>query len=131
MDAYDFYATIEHETDEVLGTSSCISDPGSPGSLNDTYCDFYGIPTAAGTPSAVDLYRYSAPGALILDSSLSTTPGAYFSYDGGAHNDTIGVGGQPKYYNTLNQGDDYADYVSSTPDCGTNQAVQDGEGCPG
>ena len=131
MDAYDFYSTIEHETDEVLGTSSCISDPGSPGSLNDTYCDFYGIPTAAGTPSAVDLYRYSAPGALILDSSLSTTPGAYFSYDGGAHNDTIGVGGQPKYYNTLNQGDDYADYVSSTPDCGTNQAVQDGEGCPG
>jgi hypothetical protein len=123
-DAYDFYATVEHETDEVLGTSSCIST-GS-GSLTDG-CDSFGT----GTPSAVDLFRYSAPGSLVLDSSLSTTPGAYFSYDGGVTNGATGVGGSPKYYNTLANGDDYADFVSSDPDCGTNQAVQDAEGCPG
>lgn len=123
-DAYDFYATVEHETDEVLGTASCI-DTGA-GTLSDG-CDSFG----AGTPSAVDLFRYSAPGSLILDSSLSTTPGAYFSYDGGATNGAVGDGGSPKFYNTLANGDDYGDYVSSSPNCATNQAVQDAEGCPG
>lgn len=123
-DAYDFYATVEHETDEVLGTSSCIDTGGA--SLSDG-CDGFG----AGTPSAVDLFRYSAPGDLVLDSFLSTTPGAYFSYDGGVTNGVVGVGGGPKFYNTLANGDDYADFVSSSPDCGTNQAVQDAEGCPG
>jgi hypothetical protein len=122
--AYDFYTTVEHETDEVLGTSSCISTQGV--SLSDG-CDSFG----AGTPSAADLFRYSAPGALVLNSALSTAPGAYFSYDGGTTNGAIGVGGSPKYYNTLNNGNDYSDYVSSSPDCGTNQAVQDAEGCPG
>jgi hypothetical protein len=70
-DAYDFYAAVEHETDEVLGTSSCIDTGG--GSLSDG-CDPFG----AGTPSAVDLFRYSSAGSLILDSSLSTMPGAIF-----------------------------------------------------
>lgn len=121
--AYDYYATIEHETNEVLGTSSCI-DTG--GGLSDG-CNFFG----AGTPSAVDLFRYSAPGSLILDSSLSTTPGAYFSYDGGVTNGVLGKAGDPKYYNTLGNGDDYADFVSSVPSCATNQVVQDAEGCPG
>jgi hypothetical protein len=45
-------------------------------------------------------------------------------------NGVVGVGGSPKFYNTLANGDDYADFVSSSPDCGTNQAVQDAEGCP-
>jgi hypothetical protein len=65
--AYDYYAVVQHETDEVLGTSSCISTQ-SP-SLSDT-CNVFGT----GTPSAVDLFRYSAPGSLVLDSSLSTAP---------------------------------------------------------
>jgi hypothetical protein len=86
-DAYDFYATVEHETDEVLGTSSCINDTSA---LNDD-CDFFG----AGTPSAADLFRYSAPGTLVLDSSLDTTPGAYFSYDGG-HQRRHRSWGEPK-----------------------------------
>ena len=83
------------------------------------------------TPSAVDLFRYSGAGDLILDSSLSTTPGAYFSYDGGTTNGANGVANTPKVYNTLANGDDYADFVSSSPDCGTDIAVQDAEGCPG
>jgi PEP-CTERM motif len=123
-DAYDFYSIVEHETDEVLGTSSCISTQGA--SLSNG-CSFFGSDIA----SAADLFRYSAPGSLVLDTSLSTTPGAYFSYDGGATNGATGVGGSPLYYNTLSNGDDYADFVSSSPDCGTNQAIQDAEGCPG
>jgi hypothetical protein len=121
-DAYDFYATVEHETDEVLGTASCIDTTGA---LSDG-CDFFGT----GTPSDVDLFRYSAPGSLILDSSLSTAPGAYFSYDGGVTNGVTGPAG-PKFYNTLANGEDYADFVSSSPDCGTNHVIQDAEGCPG
>jgi len=121
-DAYDFYATVEHETDEILGTSSCIDT--SPSLSNG--CFGFG----AGTPSAVDLYRYSAPNTLVADSSLSTTPGAYFSYNGGSTNGAIGIGGSAKFYNTLANGEDYADFVSSSP-CQANQAVQDAEGCPG
>lgn len=116
-DAYDFYGAVEHETDEVLGTSSCISTHHA--SLADG-CDTFGD----GTPSAVDLFRYSASGSLVLDSSLSTTPGAYFSYDGGVTNGANGF-----VYNTLANGDDYADFVNTCP--GGPYSVQDAEGCPG
>ena len=125
--AYDFYAVAEHETDEVLGTSSCISTQST--SLSNA-CDG-SAPAGSGTPSAVDLFRYSSAGSLVLNSSLSTNPGAYFSYDGGSTNGAKGVGGSPKFYNTLSNGDDYADYVASSPNCATNQAIQDGTGCPG
>jgi hypothetical protein len=124
-DAYDFYAVVAHESNEALGTSSCISTGGN--SLSDG-CAAEG---GAGTPSAVDLFRYSAPGDLVLDSTLSAVPGAYFSYDGGSTNGANGKAGTPKVYNTLANGDDYADFLSSEPDCGTNDAVQDAEGCPG
>jgi hypothetical protein len=120
-DAYDFYAVVEHETDELLGTASCIDTQGDP--LADD--------CGSGVPSAVDLFRYSSAGNLVLDSSLSTTPGAYFSFNGGSTNGADGVAGTAKVYNTLDNGDDYADFVSSSPDCGTNEAIQDAEGCPG
>ena len=42
----------------------------------------------------------------------------------------IGIGGSAKFYNTLANGEDYADFVSSSP-CQANQAVQDAEGSPG
>jgi hypothetical protein len=122
-DAYDFYGVVSHETDEVLGTSSCIGTNNAGTALTDG-CN-------AGNPSAVDLFRYSSPGNLVLDSSLDATPGQYFSYNGGTTNPAVGVGGTPKVYNTLANGDDYADYTSSSPDCGTDIAVQDAEGCPG
>jgi hypothetical protein len=114
---YDYYAAVEHETDEVLGTASCITTQTSP--LSDD-CAFFG----AGTPSAVDLFRYSAPGSLVLDSSLSTTPGAYFSYNGGVTNGANGF-----VYNTLDNGDDYADFLNSCP--AGPFSVQDAQGCPG
>ena len=125
-DAYDFYAVVSHETDEVLGTSSCVSTQNTP--LSDA-CD--GATGDTGGPSVVDLFRYSAPGTLVLNSSLSTADGAYFSYDGGNTAGAMGSGGQAKYYNAQDNGDDYADFVASSPDCGTNQAIQDATGCPG
>ena len=129
-DEYDFYGVVEHETDEVLGTSSCI-DTQDGGVLTDA-CDYAG---GSGTPSAVDLFRYNSAGELALNSSylgLADAPlGAYFSYNGGTTNGVNGVANTPKVYNTLANGDDYADFVSSSPDCGTDIAVQDAEGCPG
>ena len=114
-DAYDFYGVVEHETDEVLGTASCITTTTTP--LSDG-CDY------PNEPSVVDLFRYSGQGSLVLDSSLSTTPGAYFSYDGGTTNGANGF-----IYNTLDNGDDYADFVSTCP--GGPFSIQDAEGCPG
>jgi len=113
-DEYDFYSAIEHETDEVLGTSSCISTTG-PSLANNC---------GTGEPSAADLFRYSSAGNLVLDSSLSTTPGAYFSFDGGVTN-----GANGNVYNTLDNGDDYGDFVSVCP--AGPLSVQDAEGCPG
>jgi hypothetical protein len=124
---YDFYAVVQHETDEVLGTSSCISTQSS--SLSDE-CDFAG---GTGVPSAVDLDRFTSPGVLAKDTTASTSAGQYFSYDGGAHYGAYGraTSNSFKVYNTLSNGEDFADYTSSSPDCGTNEAVQDAEGCPG
>jgi uncharacterized protein (TIGR03437 family) len=108
-DAYDFYSTVEHETDEVLGTASCVSTTGP--ALADE--------CGANTPSAVDLYRYQSAGDLVL---IGTAPGAYFSYNGGQTN---GADGQ--IYNTLDNGDDYADFISTCQ----NQVVQDADACEG
>ena len=107
-DGYDFYGIVEHETDEILGTSSCIST-GPPSLTNG--CAGQGQPA---TPAAVDLFRYSGTGKLASVFSLSTTPGAYFSYDGGVTNGTSGTNGKAVFYNTLADGDDYADSVSYT-----------------
>jgi len=113
---YDFYSTVEHETDEVLGTASCI-DTTNPSGLTD------GCP-GTDTPSAVDLFRYQSTGNPVL---IGTTPSAYFSYDGGVTN---GAGTKMKVYNTLDDSLDYADFTSSFP-CQAAQSVQDAQGCPG
>ncbi|MGA7521234.1 MAG: choice-of-anchor D domain-containing protein, partial [Acidobacteriaceae bacterium] len=119
---------VEHETDEVLGTGSCISTQSSP--LSDVCDSAAGASAGHGTPSAVDLYRYSAAGSLILDSSLSTATGAYFSYNGGSTDGAVGSEADPKYYNTLDNGADYADFALVSP-CGPNESIQDAYGCPG
>ncbi|MGD0720452.1 MAG: NF038122 family metalloprotease [Roseiarcus sp.] len=74
---YDFLATVEHEISEVMGRVSYIGDD---------------IGGAGASYSPMDLFRYSAPGALAL--SASAAP-AYFSIDGGATNLGPGVAGQP------------------------------------
>ena len=109
--AFDFFTVVEHETDEILGTSSCIDTTG-PTLAN---------PCGTGVPAAVDLFRYSASGKLIPLSSLSTVPGAYFSWNGGAS--------QTPFYNTLDNGNDYADFLSTCP--AAVYYVQDADSCGG
>jgi len=110
---YDFFSVVEHETDEVLGTASCIDTTAS------TLVDGCG----AGIPSAVDLFRYNA-GVLVTTNSAigqaSLPAGAYFSYNGGVSNGADGA-----TYNTVANGNDYADFVQSCA------FVQDGTGCLG
>jgi PEP-CTERM motif-containing protein len=105
--SYDFYSVVEHETDEILGTASCISTTGP--SLSDA--------CGGSNASAVDLFRYSGSGTLVFS---STTPGAYFSYNGGVANGANGA-----VFNTLSDGDDYADFTRNCQD------VQDETGCVG
>lgn len=116
--AYDFYSVVEHETDEILGTASCIDTTGH--SLSNGCI----VPGVSEVLSAVDLFRYQSNGNLVL---ISTTPGGYFSYDGGQTN---GAGTYKKVYNTAANGLDYADFLSSNP-CRTQQSIQDAQGCPG
>jgi uncharacterized protein (TIGR03437 family) len=109
---FDFYSVVEHETDEVLGTTSCV-DTGNPAGLTDE-CP------GTNTPSAVDLYRYQSAGNLVL---IGTSPGAYFSYNGGQTNGAAG-----NLYNTQDNGDDYADFVST---CQSKPSIQDAQICAG
>ena len=110
-DDYDYFSIVEHETDELLGTASCADVNNGPAIANEC--------TASGqigaSPSAVDLFRYSAPGTRVFD---STTP-AYFSPNGGV-TDTDG-----NHYNTTAAGEDYADFSSNC------KFVQDATGCLG
>lgn len=107
---YDFFTAVEHETNEALGTSSCLENGQQqigPGCTNN----------GAGT-SAADLFRYSAPNARSYigpggdqsDGSL-----AYFSFNGGGTNVAP--------YNNLPNGDDWGDWST------TCKYVQDAEGC--
>ena len=109
--AYDYFTVIEHETDELLGTSSC-ADVGSGPTISNG-CTAGG--QIGASPSAVDLFRYSAPGTRVFDS----TTAAYFSPNGGV-TDTNG-----NAYNTTAAGEDYADFLSNC------KFVQDATGCPG
>jgi hypothetical protein len=86
--------TVEHEIDEVLGTSSAL--PGGGGTL-------------PADPSAADLFRYSAPGVRGFAFNSSTdvpctgSPTAYLSINGGVTN--------LNQYNNCNNGGDYGDWI--------------------
>jgi len=118
-DQYDVYTILEHETDEILGTTSCVSTDLANLSLQ-AVCGNIG----ANTVAAVDLFRYNAAGSLAVGSDYVGQPsapaGAYFSFDGGVTNGADGA-----VYNTLSNGLDYADFV---PTC---TFVQDASGCLG
>jgi hypothetical protein len=105
--AYDIYSVVEHETDEILGTISCIS------SVSNAPADVCG---AANGVSAADLFRYSAAGTRSFVSQGNGTT-AYFSVNGG--NTSIAP-----YTNSVNQGD-YGDWSSNCTH------VQDASGCLG
>jgi hypothetical protein len=104
----DFYSVVEHETDEVLGTVSCIGTSGGEpyDQCNPGYTD----------SSAVDLFRYSAAGVRSFLNAADGTS-AYFSIDGGVTDVAD--------YNNSPTGEDYGDWLSIYP-----YMVQDGEASP-
>jgi uncharacterized protein (TIGR03437 family) len=108
---YDFYSVVEHETDEVLGTSSCALGG----------CVFSGT-TYLEPP---DLFRYHSNGTRTFPTagantscSVSAANNACFSLDG-VH--------MLQEYNNLSDGEDAGDWA---PNCVT-PLVQNSEGCPG
>jgi len=104
----DFYTVVEHETDEILGTVSCLgTSAGAP----------YDQCNAGSTDaSPADLFRYSASG---VRSFLGTADGtsAYFSINGGV-TDIADYNNFPNY-------EDYGDWLSIYP-----YLVQDAEASP-
>lgn len=101
---YDFYSILQHETDEILGTTSCIDRSAS--ALTDG---------CGGTNASVnDLFRYSGAGARTFDVTGGTQ---YFSADGGVTDFEGNV-----FPNALGNGD-WADFSSGCT------FVQDSTGC--
>jgi hypothetical protein len=94
LSQYDFFTTVEHETDEIIGTSSCA------------YSSFCGSSHIA----PADLYRYQSNGARSFaagnNSSCNTpsTGNACFSLDG-LH--------MLQHYYNINDGYDPGDWVPS------------------
>jgi uncharacterized protein (TIGR03437 family) len=102
---YDFYTIVQHETDEVLATASCLLECSN------------GI-------APPDLFRYHSNGTRSFAAgennscSSSDSGNACFSIDGV---------NMLQQYNNLDNGDDFGDWVSN---CDT-PLVQDAVGCPG
>ncbi len=112
--AYDFFTVVEHETDEVLGTGSCL-DPGSGVNTGKVVNDC--ISSAA---APVDFFRFSSANARTFSvgcTNLTNCGNAYFSIDNG----TTMLNG----FNNLPYGLDFSDWSTHC------QHVQDANLCPG
>jgi len=106
---YDFFTAVEHETDEVLGTGSCINGVGT-----------LGVGCTNGSPStavsAPDLFRWASAGTR-SDKNSANGSTAYFSINSG----TTNIAG----YNNSPGGADYGDWD------GASGRVQNAFGTPG
>jgi hypothetical protein len=105
---YDFYSVVEHETDEVLGTASCLAN-----GTGDDACEFNFPPDANSDVSAADLFRYVCGST---SRSFSAVGNACFSLNGGVTD--------LKQYNNTTNGDDFGDWSSNCAN------VQDATACP-
>lgn len=100
--ALDFFYITEHETDEILGTVSCIG-----GAFDNTLLTIVPINqctnSSTGTDAApADLFRYSSSGVRSFLSTANGSP-AYFSTDGGVTDIAD--------YNNSPNGNDYGDWL--------------------
>jgi hypothetical protein len=104
---YDIYSAVEHETDEVLGTSSCITgNSDNPATITTSVNCTNGLNGNPGTGvSAADLFRYSAAHTRSYLSSANGTT-AYFSINSGVT--------PTANYNNSPNGADYGDWDSAT-----------------
>ncbi len=106
---YDFFSVVEHETDEILGTASCLTHCSSGGSTR---------------IAPADLYRYQSNGtrSYALGNNFSCT----FPNAGNACFSIDGVHMLQPYVNVSGQGD-LGDWVPTCP----NMRVQNAAACPG
>jgi PEP-CTERM motif len=102
---YDFFSVVEHEADEILGTSSCIDTTGN----NNT-----SLQNPGNCVSAVDMFRYTSAGTRTFDTAGTS---GYFSDDGGV------TDYEGNTYNDQANGEDWADFSQSCT------FVQDAVGC--
>lgn len=115
---YDFLTALEHETDEMLGTASCIGNTNSLPTASD--CNNGLGPTPGVSPA--DLFRYvgSSTTRSFLGASSDQSDGtstACFSINGGATDIAC--------YNNTDNGADYGDWDSASG------RVQNAFGSPG
>lgn len=109
---FDFYSVLEHEADEVLGTSSCLArisgvtadECQNPTTINPTNNNV----------SAADLFRFTCSS---ISRNFGAGGNACFSVDGGATD--------LKQYNNIPNGQDFGDWSSTCAN------VQDAVGCAG
>jgi hypothetical protein len=115
---YDFYTAVEHETDEVLGTSSCITGSGNnPATIaTSVNCTNHLPANPAVGVSAPDLFRYASSGTRSYLATANASL-AYFSINGGTTNIAS--------YNNQPNGADYGDWNSAS------DRVQNAFGTPG
>lgn len=106
---YDFFSVVEHETDEILGTRSCVSQCSSNGSTR---------------IAPADLYRYQSNGARSYGAGNNSSCG--FPNAGNACFSIDGVRMLQQYNNVSGQGD-FGDWVPTCP----NMRVQNAAACPG
>lgn len=106
---YDFYSVVEHETDEVLGTTSCLQN----GTGGNECVSPLAQPGANPNVSAADLFRYVCGSSTrsFIDSGT-----ACFSLNNGTTD--------LKTYNNTTNGEDFGDWSSSCAN------VQDESACP-
>ena len=105
---YDFYSVVEHETDEILGTSSCLQN----GTGNDACATGAPPPSANSNVAAADLFRYTCSST---NRSFSDAGSACFSVNGGVTD--------LKQYDNTTDGGDFGDWSSVCAN------VQDADAC--